>query len=110
MKRTLFCLMAATALVVSCAPKLKVAALQPDPVQVPPKLDSPEMIAPTADADLAAGKTLYENKCAMCHRLYEPREFTPEAWKPILKSMAIKANIDDAQRDQVYRYIVSGFQ
>lgn len=96
-------------LVLACAPKVKVTAMQPDPVQVPPTVASPETVAPLSE-DLAAGKSLYENRCNKCHGLAAPNEYTVEQWVPILQRMQIKAKIDDAQRESIYRYIVSGLQ
>lgn len=91
----------------ACAPKVAVTAMQPDLVQVPPKMASVEEEKPVA-ADLEVGKSLYENRCNKCHDLYEPKDFTAEEWKPIMAKMQIKAKIDNAQTASIYNYIVSG--
>lgn len=96
-------------LVYACAPKVAVTAMQPDPVQVPPKIASAEE-TPKVLSDLEEGKSLYENRCAKCHDLYEPKDFTAEQWKPIMVKMQIKAKIDNAQTASIYNYIVSGLQ
>lgn len=90
----------------ACSPKLQVTAMQPDPVQVPPKLASVEEEKPIADAH-AEGKSLYENKCNMCHGLYKSTDFTKEQWGPIMASMQIKAGTDNAQTAKIYNYITA---
>jgi len=56
--------------------------------------------------ELAEGKSLYENNCAKCHKLYEPEKFTAEKWTGILKWMQPKAKITDEQRTSIYNYLV----
>lgn len=56
---------------------------------------------------LAEGKNLYENSCARCHKLYEPKQFTQEDWKPILVKMQKKAKLDDSQMASISNYITS---
>ncbi|SCY95600.1 c-type cytochrome [Flavobacterium caeni] len=102
------------ALIFSCGPRIAVKAK--DPVQVPPRMDSPDATtsnatpaAPVA-VDLVAAKVLYENKCAQCHPLFKPSDFSAQQWVPILKSMQIKAKIDDQQREEIYAYILADMQ
>jgi cytochrome c5 len=56
--------------------------------------------------ELAEGKNLYENNCAKCHKLYNPKDFTIPEWTPILMSMQKNADISDAERDKIYNYII----
>ncbi len=56
--------------------------------------------------ELAEGKTLFENNCGKCHKLFSPDDFTKEEWKPIVSRMQKKAKITDEQRDLVYNYLV----
>ncbi|MWB95362.1 cytochrome c [Flavobacterium sp. GA093] len=68
--------------------------------------------APVAKAveltpELAAGQSLYDNNCAKCHKLYEPKKFTHEEWKPILVRMQKKAKLDDTQMVSISNYINS---
>ena len=30
--------------------------------------------------ELEAGRSMYENNCAKCHKLYDPKKFTKEEW------------------------------
>lgn len=57
--------------------------------------------------ELAEGKNLYENSCARCHKLFEPKKFTQEDWKPILVKMQKKAHLDDTQMASISDYITS---
>jgi len=57
--------------------------------------------------ELAEGKNLYDNSCGNCHKLYEPKKFTQEEWKPILKRMQKKAKLDDTQMISISNYITS---
>ena len=56
-------------------------------------------------AELAAGKSLYENNCAKCHELYNTKEFSTEEWKPIVARMQKKAHLDDLQGQRIYNYV-----
>ncbi|MFM9987511.1 cytochrome c [Flavobacterium sp.] len=75
---------------------------------------SPKVIAPVTEVkkveltpELAAGRTLYENNCAKCHKLYSPTNFSEQDWKPILVRMQKKARLDDAQMVEISNYIYS---
>lgn len=54
---------------------------------------------------LAEGKSLYENHCAKCHKLYGASEYTKQEWKPILLRMQKMAKIEDAQLARISEYI-----
>lgn len=76
---------------------------------------SPKVVAPVAEVkkielspELAEGKSLYENNCAKCHKLFEVTKHTKEEWVPVVDRMARKAKINDDQKKLVYNYIVSG--
>jgi cytochrome c5 len=56
-------------------------------------------------AELTSGKTAYENNCANCHKLFEPKEFSKEVWAPILVSMQLKAGLSDAEMAPITNYI-----
>ena len=57
--------------------------------------------------ELAEGLSLYENNCAKCHNLYNPKDFSSEAWKPILVSMQKNTDLNDAQMASISNYINS---
>ena len=83
----------------SCATK---TPPPPAVVETSPAAKSVELTA-----ELAEGKNLYENSCARCHKLYEPKKFTQEEWKPILVSMQKKAKLDDVKMVSISNYIHS---
>ena len=56
---------------------------------------------------LAEGKTLFENNCAKCHSLYNPKDFSSEQWKPIMIRMQKEARLDDVQIGNISNYINS---
>lgn len=91
-------------LIYSCAPKVA-----PPP---PPSTPSQEVVKAAettvaASNDIAEGKELYENNCAKCHKLYDPKDYSDQDWLPILEVMKKKAKISDAQHDKIYAYIIS---
>ncbi len=55
--------------------------------------------------ELAEGKELYDNNCAKCHKLYDPKDFSAEEWKPIVMVMQKKAHLDDLQGQKIYNYL-----
>jgi len=56
-------------------------------------------------ASLEMGKSLLEQECQDCHKLYRTTDFGPEQWQHIMDEMAPKAKIPDAQKDQILTYI-----
>ncbi len=62
-------------------------------------------IATVMTPELAEGKSLYENNCAKCHDLYNPKDFTAEQWKPIVLDMQKKADLDDVAGQKIYNYV-----
>lgn len=79
----------------SCATKSTATATKPTETVIP---------NPVAFAE---GKSLYENNCAKCHKLFSPSERTQAEWKPILVSMQKKARLDDMQIASISDYINS---
>jgi cytochrome c5 len=92
----------------SCASKS--SAVTPTPPATPNKA---VVAAPVTEpkpamvmtAELAAGKTAYENNCAKCHKLFAPKDFSKEDWAPILVSMQKKAHLSDAEMLPITNYI-----
>jgi cytochrome c5 len=100
MKVKILTLAAVTLLAVSCGTK-KTASTPTTPAVT-------EMVKVVElTPELAAGKSLYENSCVKCHKLYEPKKFTQEEWAPILVRMQKKAHLDDVQMASVTSYIHS---
>lgn len=56
---------------------------------------------------LAIGKNLFETKCSTCHKLYAPSTKSDEQWSKVLDWMQPKAKISDAEKHQIYLYVIS---
>jgi cytochrome c5 len=85
-------------------PKTQVSTTKPDPVQVPPKMESPNE-SPTMSEVVSEGKILYDNKCGTCHKLFAPSDYSKQDWPPILLRMQIKARINDADMAKINSYV-----
>ena len=57
--------------------------------------------------ELLKGKSLYEKNCVGCHKLFQPKTFTKEEWKPILVKMQKFTNLEDAEMVFISNYIDS---
>lgn len=64
-----------------------------------------QQISQVVGVPLSEGQILYESKCGNCHELHSPSKFKAEEWRPILLDMQKKANITDAQREQIFEYL-----
>ena len=100
MKAKILILAAVTLLLVSCGTKKSAPV-----VATPTVAETAKAIELTPE--LAEGKNLYDNSCARCHKLYEPKKFSQEEWKPILTRMQKKAHLDDVQMASISNYITS---
>jgi cytochrome c5 len=105
MKTKIIALAVIGLLIFSCKSKVAVGTTQPDTVQVPPKVASPNE-KPISE-ELAVGRTMYEANCAKCHKLFAPTDYSKEAWGPILVRMQKKAHLEDAEMAKINNYIFS---
>ena len=61
------------------------------------------MVSATARAEdidplaLERGRDLYRHKCAACHKLREPSDYSGDKWQFWMEKMRQKAHLDDAQ-------------
>ncbi|PIF33416.1 diheme cytochrome c [Flavobacterium sp. 9] len=101
MKSKILILAAVLLFVVSCGTKKAAPATPATPAVT--EAAKPTTLTP----ELAEGKNLYENSCARCHKLYDPKKFSQEDWKPILVRMQKKAKLDDTQMTSISNYITS---
>jgi cytochrome c5 len=108
MKYKILSLAILAVMVYSCAsksttqttPAVAVKALEPTV-----KIESNAPIATVMTPELAEGKSLYENNCAHCHKLYDRKDFTAEQWTPIVQRMQKQANLDDLTTQKIYNYL-----
>lgn len=106
MKLKIIALVVLALLIYSCASKT------PAPVvEAKKETNSKEVLVEAKSVvmtkELAEGKNLFENNCAKCHKLYDPKDFSSQDWKPILVEMQKKAHLDDAQIGTISDYINS---
>ncbi len=92
MKIKLLAIASVLALITACSPKVS----QPE---------EPITVDETLTPELAEGKNLYNNNCAGCHKLYNPKDFTAQQWTPIMLKMQKKAKISDEEREKIYAYL-----
>lgn len=56
--------------------------------------------------EILEAKSVYENNCANCHKLYSPKEYTAQEWRQILVTMQKKAKITDDEVKNIYSYLI----
>ena len=56
---------------------------------------------------LNRGCSLYIGKCAGCHFLHTPNEFTEKEWLELLPEMSSKAKLTQEQNDLVMKYVIT---
>jgi cytochrome c5 len=106
--KILFTLIAGSLIFFSCAKKITQPEPPPAPAvnQVVPPADTPKEVAKKMEGpEVVAGKQTFTTKCARCHGLKEPANFTAQEWVPIMDRMAIKANLDAAEKTNVLAYV-----
>ena len=54
---------------------------------------------------LITGQSIYNTKCGQCHGLKVTTDYTAAHWASVLAVMAPRANLTDAEREQVYAYV-----
>ena len=60
----------------------------------------------TAKTSVADGEKIYQASCGQCHDLKNPAEYTANEWRPIMRSMASKARLNDDQKNNVLAYVI----
>jgi len=55
--------------------------------------------------DATAGRALYVNKCARCHKFYDPANYNAGEWRNWMNKMSRKAKLQPEQREQLERYL-----
>lgn len=52
------------------------------------------------------GQVMYERKCAACHELYDPRDYSRRAWTRAVKRYAPRAGLKREDRPYVEQYLL----
>ena len=105
MKYKIIALAALAVIIYSCAAKSSTPTATAEVKPVPEPNGNKPITALVLTPELAEGKSLFENNCARCHRLYDPKEFSAEDWKPIVLRMQKKAHLDDFAGQKIYNYV-----
>lgn len=91
-------------------PAAKVTAAPASAVTVSPTSTGSKTGAIPADpvktlAPEAIGQTTYNNKCGRCHGLKVTTDYTADRWVSIMQVMATKAQLNDAEKENVLVYV-----
>jgi cytochrome c553 len=101
-------------LVWSCAHKISPAATAGNTSTTTPMAGStaPAGNTESATPDVAKtssaamlGQTTYTAKCGRCHELKVTTDYTTDRWVGIMQSMAPKAQLNDAEKENVLAYV-----
>jgi cytochrome c553 len=58
-----------------------------------------------ARMDIAAGRKLHVVKCAKCHKLHEPKDYSETDWRRWVASMSRKSKLTAAQEELLRWYL-----
>ena len=64
--------------------------------------------APPVGADLDAlrrGRAIYVTECAACHKLFPPKDYSPEQWRVFVRRMAPRASLSGNQAADLLVYL-----
>jgi len=85
----------------NCSPKsAKTIATEPVPT-------AEQMKAKYSEEQLAQGKTIWQNSCNRCHKLFEASSRTHEKWDRVLKRMIPKAKLTAEDGALVRAYLIA---
>jgi cytochrome c5 len=57
------------------------------------------------DAQIAEGNVVFQNKCAKCHDLPDPKAHSLKKWDKVLPDMISKAELSDEQSGKVKAWV-----
>jgi len=107
MKHKIITLIGLAVIIYSCASKSSIPTTKVKKEELNAKVSIPfaTVEKTVMTAELAEGMYLYENNCAKCHKLYSPKDFNAEEWKPIVKRKQKKEQLIDLDGQKVYNYV-----
>ncbi|MFC4818609.1 MULTISPECIES: cytochrome C [unclassified Flavobacterium] len=88
----------------ACSPKVATTTAPPKVVIATTETVTETILTP----ELAKGKSLYEDSCANCHKLFPASKHDKEGWVVTLDRMAPKAKITEEEKVLIYNYLVAG--
>ena len=66
---------------------------------------APSRAAEFSAAELSHGRMLYANKCAKCHKFYDPAGYDNAEWKMWMRKMSRKAHLTNEEEVELARYL-----
>jgi len=61
-----------------------------------------------ASPSVIEGEKVYNAKCGKCHDLKKPSEYNAKEWTSIMRSMAVKAKLNDVEKSDVMAFVANG--
>jgi len=61
-----------------------------------------------ASPSVMEGEKVYTAKCGKCHELKKPSEYNAKEWTSIMRSMAVKAKLNDVEKSNVMAFVANG--
>ena len=71
---------------------------------------APSRAAEFSAAELSHGRMLYANKCAKCHKFYDPAKYSEQEWHKWMAKMSKKSKLTPEQSEMLSRYIDNTFR
>jgi len=99
LSRDTFSLLAALAVAAGCQSSgySKHSGFVPDPPA--------ERAAQLPPAALAEGRMVYANKCAKCHKFYDPAKYDNAEWRMWMRKMSKKARLTESEDALLAKYL-----
>jgi mono/diheme cytochrome c family protein len=66
---------------------------------------APSRAAELSTAELSHGRMLYANKCAKCHKFYDPAGYDNAEWHMWMRKMSRKAHLSNDEELELSRYL-----
>jgi len=70
---------------------------------------TPTNLSGFSSEEITRAKNLYNAKCALCHKFYDPAAYNDAEWRTWMTKMSKKAHLKTEQSDLLSRYL-EGFR
>jgi cytochrome c5 len=101
MKKLTILLLSALIAISSCTSK-KAATTEKSPADI-----VAEVKKNYSEAQLAEGKTLWQDNCKKCHKLHDGPDYTVKKWENVLPRMFNRAKVNDEQSGKIRAYLLA---